>query len=53
MEYVQQCGNWADLQDGGDEQPVPLQVLLVVQNVAVSQVHQQCFFSVLNSNKRF
>lgn len=39
-----------DLKDGGDKQPVPLQVMLVVENMTVSQVHHQCFFCVLNTN---
>lgn len=38
-----------DLEDSGDEQPVPLQILLVVENVAVSQVCHQCFLCVLNT----
>lgn len=39
-----------DLKDGGNEQPVPLQVLFVVENLTVSQVHHQCFLCVLNTN---
>lgn len=39
-----------DLKDGGDKQPVPLQVLFVVENLTVSQVHHQCFLCVLNTN---
>lgn len=38
-----------DLEDSGDEQPVPLQILLVIENVAVSQVCHQCFLCVLNT----
>ncbi len=39
-----------DREDGGNKQPVPLQVLLVVENVTVSQVHHKCFFCVLNKH---
>lgn len=42
-------GGQPDLKDGGDKQPVPLQVLLVVENMTVSQVHHQCFFCVLKA----
>lgn len=42
-------GEQPDLKDGGNKQPVPLQVLLVVENMTVSQVHHQCFFCVLKA----
>ena len=42
-------GEKPDLKDGGNKQPVPLQVLLMVKNVTVSQVHHQCFFCVLRA----
>lgn len=38
-----------DLKDSGNEQPVPLQILLVVEDMTVSQVCHQCFFCVLNT----
>lgn len=50
------CGaTWEqpDLKDGGNKQPIPLQVLLVVENVTVSQVHHQCFFCVLRDRNHW
>lgn len=37
----------ADLEDGCDEEPVPVKVLFVVEDLTVPQVQHQCFLCVL------
>lgn len=44
--------NQTHLQYSGDQKPVPLKVLLVVEDVTIPQVQHKCFFCVLYLKKK-